>query len=170
MSKFFKKSKKPYFGAILGLFCPYLGKNEFSWKKVLCQFLNIPIVYYHTKNQKKLITDSWEKCRQTDRWTENSDFIGPSPVGDYMFKVNNRNTRTRCETCSMLTLQTPKRQLASLWCLYCWLWTYFTPWSSISIVNFEHESAGWVRSTSVQNIATSMASIVKCYFNNFGLS
>ena len=44
VSKFFKKSKKPYSGAILGLFCPYLGKNEFSCKKVLCQFLNIPIV------------------------------------------------------------------------------------------------------------------------------
>ena len=25
------------------------------------------------------------------------------PVGNYMFKVNNRNTRTRCEICSKLT-------------------------------------------------------------------
>ena len=25
------------------------------------------------------------------------------PSGIYMFKVNNRNTRTRCETCSKLT-------------------------------------------------------------------
>ena len=33
MAKFFKKSKKPYFGVISGNFCPYLGKNEFSWKK-----------------------------------------------------------------------------------------------------------------------------------------
>ena len=32
-----------------------------------------------------------------------------NPVGIYMFKVNNRNTRTRCEICSNLTLKTPER-------------------------------------------------------------
>ena len=37
-----KKSKKPYFGAILCPCCPNLGKNEFSWKNMLCQFLDIP--------------------------------------------------------------------------------------------------------------------------------
>ena len=26
------------------------------------------------------------------------------PAGNYMFKVNNRNTRTRCEICSKLTI------------------------------------------------------------------
>ena len=24
------------------------------------------------------------------------------------------------------------------WCLYCWLWAYFTPISSVSFVDFEH--------------------------------
>ena len=28
------------------------------------------------------------------------------PAGNYMFKVNNRNTRTRCEICSRLTINT----------------------------------------------------------------
>ena len=28
----------------------------------------------------------------------------------YLFKVNDRNTRTRCEMCSKLTLKTPKRR------------------------------------------------------------
>ena len=41
MIKFFKKYKKTYFGIILGPFCPYLDKNEFSWKKGFCQFLSI---------------------------------------------------------------------------------------------------------------------------------
>ena len=27
-----------------------------------------------------------------------------------MFKVNNRNTRTRCEICSKLTIKTPERR------------------------------------------------------------
>ena len=46
-----------------------------------------------------------------------------------MFKVNNKETRT-----------TP---MALFWCLYCYLWTYFTPCSSVSIVNFEHVNADW---------------------------
>ena len=37
------------------------------------------------------------------------------PAGIYLFKVNNRNTRARCEICLKLTIKTP---LAS-WCLYC---------------------------------------------------
>ena len=42
-----------------------------------------------------------------------------------MLKVNKRNTRTRCEICSKLTTKIPE------------------PWSSVSIVNFEHVIAGW---------------------------
>ena len=47
-----------------------------------------------------------------------------------MFKVNNRNTRTRCEIWSKLTIKTPERR-------------YFTPCSSVFIVNFEQVNAGW---------------------------
>ena len=43
------------------------------------------------------------------------------PAGIYMFKVNNRNTRTRYKICSKLTIKTPKR-----WCC------------SSFIVNLEH--------------------------------
>ena len=58
-----------------------------------------------------------------------------TPAGSYMFKANNRNTRTKCEICSKLTINTPERRqelfnemlmavfakklLASFWCLYC---------------------------------------------------
>ena len=42
-----------------------------------------------------------------------------NPAGNYMFKVNNRNTRTRYEICSKLTIKTPERRQASFWCLYC---------------------------------------------------
>ena len=31
-------------------------------------------------------------------------------VGIYLLKVNNRNTRTRCEICSKLTIRTPERR------------------------------------------------------------
>ena len=48
------------------------------------------------------------------------------PAGNYMFKVNNRNTRTRCEICSKLTIKTPERRQ----------WRH----SDIFVVNFEHIS------------------------------
>ena len=32
------------------------------------------------------------------------------PVGIYMFKVNNRNARTRCQICSKLTIKTSERR------------------------------------------------------------
>ena len=48
------------------------------------------------------------------------------PAGNYMFKVNNRNTRTRCEICSKLTIKTSKRGQ----------WRRFGAF----FVNFEHTS------------------------------
>ena len=36
---------------------------------------------------------------------------GNNPAGIYLLKVNNRNTRTRCEICSKLTINTPERRL-----------------------------------------------------------
>ena len=32
------------------------------------------------------------------------------PAGNYMFKVNNRNTRATCEKCSKLAIKTPERR------------------------------------------------------------
>ena len=44
----------------------------------------------------------------------------------YLFKVSNRNTRTKCEKCSKLTIKTPGRR-------------HWRP-SGVFIVNFEHIS------------------------------
>ena len=33
------------------------------------------------------------------------------PANIYLFKVNNKNTRKRCEICSTLTIKTPERRL-----------------------------------------------------------
>ena len=48
------------------------------------------------------------------------------PAGIYLLKANNRNTRTRCEICSKLTINTPERRH----------WRR----SGVFIVNFEHIS------------------------------
>ena len=59
------------------------------------------------------------------------------PAGNCMFIVNNRNTRARCQVYSKLTIKTP------FWCHYCYFWYYFTPFSSVSILNFEHAITCW---------------------------
>ena len=56
------------------------------------------------------------------------------PVGIYLLKFNNRNTKKRCEICLKLTIKTPERRHTS----------YFTPCSNVSVVNFGHVIAGWV--------------------------
>ena len=49
-----------------------------------------------------------------------------TPPVIYLRKVSNRNTKTRCEICSKLTINTPERRQ---WCR-----------SGVFIVNFEHIS------------------------------
>ena len=49
-----------------------------------------------------------------------------SPAGNYIFKVNNRSTRTRCNMLSKLTIKTPERRH----------WRR----SRVFIVNFKHIS------------------------------
>ena len=47
-----------------------------------------------------------------------------------MFKVNNKYTKTTW--------------LTSFWCLYCWLWKYFKPFCSVSLIDFERVFVCWV--------------------------
>ena len=73
MTKFFKKSKIPYSGAFFDPFRPNLDKNEFSWEKALCQFLNISVIYHRFKNHEKLMNHSSEKCRTDGRIERRTD-------------------------------------------------------------------------------------------------
>ena len=67
-----------------------------------------------------------------------------TPPGIYLLKINNRNTRIRCEICSKLTIKIPeRRQWRRSGVFIINFKTYFTPCSSVSIVNFEHVIAGW---------------------------
>ena len=40
--------------------------------------------------------------------------LSTSPAGIYLLKVNNKNTRTRCEICSKLTIKIPERRQAKI--------------------------------------------------------
>ena len=67
------------------------------------------------------------------------------PANINLFKVNNKNSRKRYEICSKLTIKTPERRQWRRSGVYIVkLWTYFTPFFSVSIVNFEQANVSWV--------------------------
>ena len=59
---FSKNPKHHILGPFWVLFAQIWTKNKFSWKKGLCQFFNIRIIYHCAKNQKNLMSHSWENC------------------------------------------------------------------------------------------------------------
>ena len=68
------------------------------------------------------------------------------PVGNYMLKVNNRNTWIRCEICSKLTINTPERCQCRRSGVFIVNFEHISdlPCPSVSIVNFEHVNVDWV--------------------------
>ena len=75
-----------------------------------------------------------------------------NPAGIYLLKVNNRNTRTRCEICSKFTIKTPERRQ----------WRPF----GVFIVNFEYVISGWeVPSFNLQIRAISRVKLLVTVFS-----
>ena len=56
-------------------------------------------------------------------------YLSIDPDSNYIFNVNTRNNRTRCEICLKIPIKTPEWRH-----VYC---------PSVSIVNFEHVNADW---------------------------
>ena len=72
----------------------------------------------HLKHMFTYLDDARSSLQQSSsHWTFFSTHS--NPAGIYLPKVNNRNTRTRCEICSKLTIETPER-------------------SGVVILNFKH--------------------------------
>ena len=72
------------------------------------------------------INGKYLNCFAKEEFNISFFYASPKLAGIYLFKVNNRNTRTRCEICSKLTINTPERRH----------WRR----SGVFIVNFEHIS------------------------------
>ena len=64
---------------------------------------------------------------EDDPWEESITFWA-FPVGNYMFKVDNRNTTTKCKICSKLTIKSEHISQLVL----------------VFMVNFQQVNAGWV--------------------------
>ena len=65
------------------------------------------------------------------------------PANIYLFKVNNKNTRKSCEKFKVNNKNTRTTSRTSFWCFYCSLWTYFTTFSGVFIVDFKQVNVGW---------------------------
>ena len=86
----------------LPAFCPYTEISISVEKCILfshCCYLSLilPIRFLRILKQEKKISVHLIEFKTF-------------PAGNDMFKVNNRNTRTRCEICSKLTIKIPERR------------------------------------------------------------
>ena len=63
-----------------------------------------------------------------------------------------RNTRKRCEICTNLTIKTTEQ---------CH-WTYFTPFSTVSVVDFEQVNVNWA----IKKIELTTNSLFHWFSNN----
>ena len=130
--------------------CKFFGTNIFLFKVIISKICKEPnfVSFHYLFNffnlgniQNRTYSLKWFLGKKVVRKLELKvhDMLAyKRPDGIYLLKVDNRNTRTRCEISITLTIKT----MASFWCLYCELKTYFTLSSSVSIVNFEHVIAG----------------------------
>ena len=108
--------------------------HKIKWLKAISTFnpllANVPILYplKTPKNQK--FSGVFRGGYKMAKLARNGLMKMLRPAGNYMFKLNNRNARTRCEIHSKLTIKTPER------CQWRCQWRR----SGVFIVNFEHIS------------------------------
>ena len=69
--------------------------------------LSAGIFNFYLEFQKSAVSPLKKQTHQHPPHKKTDFTAPPYPAGNYMFKINNRNTRTRCEICSKLTIKTP---------------------------------------------------------------
>ena len=60
-----------------------------------------------SSENESLLNEFFIPSIEKDILSSGSDYF---PAGNYMFKVNNRNDRTRCDIFSKLTIKIPERR------------------------------------------------------------
>ena len=96
--------------------CSFVYLVNFSyWSKLhvnVITALGVMTIYFYkalTRNLEIGNTSTWV-FSNIWRLVQVRDAQFGTPVGNYMFKGNNRDTRTRYEICSKLTIKTPERR------------------------------------------------------------
>ena len=105
----------------------HLYFNKFQWWAIWYHFYNLKnvknthegVLFLVKKTLFHGCLSRFLNCRNVTKSRKESHILCPVayleycqnyPVGIYMFKVNNRNTRTKSEICSKLTIKTPERR------------------------------------------------------------
>ena len=85
------------------------------------------------------------------------------PVHIYLFKVNNKNARKSCATCSKLTIKIPEQRYRRRSGVFIGNFEHISHWccSGVFIVNFEH-----FRPSSSVSIADSKKCLLVMYCEN----
>ena len=83
----------------LQIFC-FLNSN------FICNCLGSLFLIFHLKLKKSFASNLISDPHFLEKFL--NDYC--HPAGNFMFKVNNGNTITRCEICSKLTIKTPERR------------------------------------------------------------
>ena len=80
----------------------------------------------------------------------------------YLLKVNNRNTITRCEIYSQLTRKTQNDVIYLVLMSLLLTLNIFTPYCTVSVVNFEHVIASWWVKVDIIKPFTSLMTLSSC--------
>ena len=116
-------------------FWPFLSKVfskpcQISKTEIFCENRQRPLTIF----LKCFILDAWHKSEYVAVYCL---LLITYVANIYLLKINNKNTRKRCETCSNLTIK--------------------TPFSNVSIVDFEHVNVSCVGTWLLLLIITSNA-------------
>ena len=60
------------------------------------------------------------------------------------FRILNPKSSRVIDPWSLFYFSKLRRLFTSFCCLYCWLWRYLSPFSSVSIVNYENAKVYWI--------------------------
>ena len=82
-------------------------------------------------------------------------FYTTNAANIYLFKVNNRNTKKVGYLFKVNSKDTR---------CYYWLWTYFTPFSSVSIADFVHVFICWEKFLGTNGLKIKLELDPNCYF------
>ena len=115
--------------------------NTTSWN-----IMNIQVLKIHKRGSK--VYGKNDVMNIFGKFIRNNPWWNPILVGIYLFKVNNRNTRTRYEICSKLTIKTPgwrptsKAKFTNFYASKIWFWQetqnflLFKPWKQLKIYSW----------------------------------
>ena len=93
---------------------------------------------------------------------KNNTYSKKNSLSKDLLKINKRHTRIRCELFSKLASKKNIRTmpLTSFGCLYCYFWTHFTTFPSVSVTDF---GFSWTMYQTEKKAAVAFFLVSKCW-------